>query len=51
MGRNKKKDDWKKSEKNNKTTALKVLNTKNAKYILIMFQKIIQITKSNLFFS
>ena len=37
-----KKDDWKKSEKNNKTTALKVLNAKKWKMALSCTKKIYQ---------
>ena len=44
------KDDWKKLERNNVTIALNVLYAKKEKYILLMFQKIIQIMKSKLFF-
>ena len=39
------KDDWKKFDKNNVTIALNVLYAKKEKYILLMFQKIIQIVK------
>ena len=44
------KDDWKKIMKNNEHIALNVLYSKKKKYILLMFQNITQIAKSNLFF-
>ena len=44
------KNDWKTFEKNNVTISINVLYAKNKKYILLMFQKIIQIVKSKLFF-
>ena len=33
------KDDWKKFEKNNLTSALNILHTKKIKYILLTFEK------------
>ena len=44
------KDDRKKFEKSNVTIAFNVLYAKKEKYILLIFQKIIQIVKSKLFF-
>ena len=44
------KDDWKKLEKSNPAIALNVLYNKKEKYILLMFQKITQISKNKLFF-
>ena len=44
------KDGWKKFEKNNVAIALYVLQLKKKKYILLMFQKIIQIVKSKSLF-
>ena len=44
------KDDWKKIENNNPTIALNVLYAKKKRYILPLFQNIIQIMKSKLFF-
>ena len=45
------KDDWKKFEKNNLTIALNVSYAKKTKkYILFVFQNIIQIVKKKLFF-
>ena len=45
------KDDWKKIDKSDVTIAVNVLYAKKEKYILLMFQKIIQIVKSKLFFN
>ena len=44
------KDDRKKIEKSNVTIAFNVFYVKKEKYILLIFQKIIQIVKSKLFF-
>ena len=46
----KKKDDWKKFEKNNLKITLNILYAKKKKYILRMFQNITQIMKNKLFF-
>ena len=44
------KNYWKKFEKNNLTIALNVCMLKKKKYILLMFQNIIQIVNNKLFF-
>ena len=45
------KDDWKKTEKNNVTSARNVLYAKKGeKNILLMFQNITEIVKNELFF-
>ena len=44
------KDDWKRSDKNNLTSASNVLYVKKEKYILFMFENITQIVKSQLIF-
>ena len=44
------KNDWKKVQKNNVSIAIIDFYAKKKKYILLMFQNITQIVKSNLFF-
>ena len=45
------KDDWKKTDKNNLTTAFNILILKNKIYIILMFQNITQIVKNELLFN
>ena len=44
-------DDWKKFEKNNVTIALNVLYVKKKKYVLLVFQNIIQIVEASYSFN
>ena len=44
------KNDWKKVQKNNVSIAIIDFYAKKKNYILLMFQNITQIVKSNLFF-